>query len=105
MELHLAREKMIDPQQVVERKKAKLNLLEVRLQNNTQRFLERHKSQLKQYMSILESLSPLKVVERGYSMTSKNGELVKSTNQLKVKDIVQVQLMQGKFSAQVIEIE
>lgn len=105
MELHLAREKMIDPQQVVERKKAKLNLLEVRLQNNTQRFLERHKSQLKQYMSILESLSPLKVVERGYSMTSKNGELVKSTNQLKVKDIVQVQLMQGKFSAQVTEIE
>ncbi len=105
MELHLAREKMIDPQQVVERKKARLNLLEVRLQNNTQRFLERQKSQLRQYMSILESLSPLKVVERGYSMTSKNGELVKSTDQLKVKDIVQVQLMQGKFSAQVTEIE
>lgn len=105
MELHLAREKMIDPQQVVERKKAKLNLLEVLLQNNTQRFLERQKSQLRQYMSILESLSPLKVVERGYSMTSKNGELVKSTDQLKVKDIVQVQLMQGKFSAQVTEIE
>lgn len=105
MELHLAREKMIDPQQVVERKKAKLNLLEVRLQNNTQRFFERQKSQLKQYMSILESLSPLKVVERGYSMTSKNGDLVKSTDQLKVKDIVQVQLMQGKFSAQITEIE
>jgi exodeoxyribonuclease VII large subunit len=50
-------------------------------------------------------LSPLKVVERGYSLVTFEGELIKKSEQLKVNDHIKIQLMKGQVTAKVTEIQ
>jgi len=65
---------------------------------------ERVKSRMKEAVSILDSLSPLKVVERGYSLTLHENKIIKSADQLKVNDEISIVLMKGQLQAKVIEI-
>ncbi|MGZ5278924.1 MAG: exodeoxyribonuclease VII large subunit, partial [Pseudobdellovibrionaceae bacterium] len=63
------------------------------------------KQDMHRYMSLLESLSPLKVVERGYSVVTKGNDLVKTTKQLKAGDEISVRLMKGEITATVKDIK
>lgn len=84
-------------------RKPRLDMLEVKLQNQMMKILDSHKSILRQSMAVLDSLSPLKVVERGYSVTMKSGQLIKSYKELKKGDEIQIQLMEGHLHASVTE--
>ncbi len=57
--------------------------------------------------SKLEALSPLAILNRGYSITTKlpEGAIVKSSKVLKKNDIVETKLGSGKFKSRVEEIE
>ncbi len=57
--------------------------------------------------SKLEVLSPLAILNRGYSITTKlpEGAIVKSSRMLKKNDIVETKLGSGKFKSRVEEIE
>lgn len=65
---------------------------------------DRTKSRLKEAISILDSLSPLKVVERGYSLTLANGQIIKNATDVKVNEEIEVILMKGQLKAKVIEV-
>lgn len=56
-------------------------------------------------MGMLDSLSPLKVVQRGYSLTTKEGQLVKSVSQLAVGDKIEVRLADGEVTSQVLTVK
>lgn len=84
-------------------RKPKLDILQVRLQNQMSQNLESAKSNLRETMAVLDSLSPMRVVERGYSMTMSQGQLVKSYKQVKKGDEIQIQLMEGLLRAEVTE--
>ncbi len=101
MALQILQGRLVSPQQVVLRKQQQLKLAETRLGAFLQRSMEKKKSQLEKWMSVLQSLSPLKVVERGYSVTTKDSLLIKTTKQLKIGDLVEVKLMQGSIQAEV----
>ncbi|WP_423799049.1 exodeoxyribonuclease VII large subunit [Neobacillus sp. SAB-20_R2A] len=57
-------------------------------------------------LSTLQALSPLKIMERGYSLSyTEDNRLVKSVNQVSVSDQVQIQLTDGSLFCKVEEIK
>ena len=50
----------------------------------------------------LDSLNPNNVMERGYSMIFKNGFLVKSVNDVEVKDVVSMKFKDGKVDSTIM---
>jgi exodeoxyribonuclease VII large subunit len=50
----------------------------------------------------LESLNPNNVMKRGYSMIFKEGLLVKSVNDVEIKDIVSMKLQDGKVDSKIM---
>jgi exodeoxyribonuclease VII large subunit len=106
LELKVAVESLTTPDQVIERKKAEIEMLSVKMKNQLDCIVELNKQRLAKSMALIDSLSPLKVVERGYSVvTTQKDELVKSTDQLKPGQEVSVRLMKGEFVATVKTIE
>ena len=104
LELRIAHGKLKNPQQVISEKRNDTKMLFVRMQTLVSRMLTVQGGRLSNAASVLDSMSPLKVVERGYSMTTKNEKLVKSVQQLKEGDVVSVRLMEGRFDAEVKKI-
>ena len=58
------------------------------------------------YLNIIEkldALSPLKTLIRGYSITEKNGKIIKSSKELKVNDDIKLRFVDGEVKAKVLE--
>jgi exodeoxyribonuclease VII large subunit len=89
--------------QNIESRKQDLDLLGVRLQQDMEGRITESNHYLKRLMGLLGSLSPLGVVDRGYSITSKNGKIIKNVTELQAGDLVDVRLAKGQFSAEVKE--
>jgi exodeoxyribonuclease VII large subunit len=68
----------------------------------TLRFLMRHRSRLEQASGKLTTLSPVAILERGYSLIfDGQGSLVKSASQLSPGDTIHAQLARGELDARV----
>ncbi len=63
------------------------------------------KHRLENLMGVLNSLSPLAVVDRGYSIVTASGKVLKSVKNLKVNEKIEVKVADGKFKAEVTEVE
>lgn len=64
--------------------------------------VQRSSLQLSNQSSRLESLSPLKVLGRGYSLTQKgDGSIVRSTHEVEINEQIQVRLSDGRLLATV----
>ena len=64
---------------------------------------EKEKTKYIELVSKLDALSPLKTLYRGYSITEKNGKVVKSVKELEKGDKVLVRLSDGKKRATIEE--
>lgn len=62
------------------------------------------KQQLNGLISILESLSPLKVLSRGYCLISKNKQLIKNAQELKKGEEVRIQFSQSFALARIFQL-
>jgi exodeoxyribonuclease VII large subunit len=105
LELKFLSGKLVRPDQVIDRQRGRIQVLSVKIKSEMEAFLETERARLEQCMAVLESLSPLKVVERGYSVTKIGKKLVKSVDQVRLGDEIRVQLMKGELTAKVINIE
>lgn len=56
-------------------------------------------------LSVLETLSPLKVINRGYAVAQSNGEIVKSIAQIETGDSLSLKLKDGILTCEVLEKE
>jgi exodeoxyribonuclease VII large subunit len=90
-----------NPSVVIEEKKQQLRLLFYSINRTTTALLSEKKHSLTHAMSLLDSLSPLKVVDRGYAIVKQNGNLIKSIKQIKTSDKIQIQLSDGFITAAV----
>jgi exodeoxyribonuclease VII large subunit len=104
LQLQILQGRLVTPDQVISDYRARIDLLSTKLKNETRQDLDGKTAELQRMMSVLESMSPLKVVERGYSMTMKGAELVKSASQVKVGDEIEIRLMQGSLKAEVTDV-
>ncbi|MBX2987917.1 MAG: exodeoxyribonuclease VII large subunit [Bdellovibrionaceae bacterium] len=103
--VQMVRQCVGSPEEKIRERRQKLQLKTVSLGKSLELLLEKRKARTQRLMSLLDSLSPLKVVERGYSIVSKGGEVVKSSSQVKVGDEIRIRLADGGMVAQVTATE
>ncbi|TFG81774.1 MAG: exodeoxyribonuclease VII large subunit, partial [Erysipelotrichales bacterium] len=66
---------------------------------------EKERYQMAKALSVLNALSPLAVMERGYAIPFKDDKVLKSVEAIAVGDILKLRLADGRLSASVLEKE
>lgn len=93
--------RLVHPEMILSEKRKDLFYLKEKLMIFISENLKRKTQALGRETAILDSLSPLKVVERGYSIVQFGNQLVKSANDVEVGDEIKIQLSAGKLIAEV----
>ncbi|WP_413291958.1 exodeoxyribonuclease VII large subunit [Bdellovibrio sp. HCB185ZH] len=99
--VELMTQKLGTPQNHIDRRKKELTFLQARSEKALMFALERKKSRMDRMMAMLDSMSPLRVVDRGYSIVTKDSKVIKSASQVNVGDSIDIRLAQGSLTATV----
>lgn len=86
-------------------KQEKLNNYIEQLQKIVVSYLDNGKYRYNLLVNKLELLNPLNILNNGYSLVSMNGKIIKSSKDVKEKDILEIRLHEGKIKAIVSEKE
>lgn len=88
---------------LVERAGANVQQMESRLKNAIQNHLTRIDSNIQQQSAVLDSLSPLKVLGRGFSVTlsSDGSRVIRNVNQIQSADLIETRLIDGRIFSRV----
>lgn len=91
------------PQQKWERQREKYLTLEQRLVSAIEQKLRGQRQQLARYVVQLDALSPLKVMQRGYSLVYRwyDGRLLTSKKQSEPGDLIRVRMSDGSLKCQI----
>lgn len=102
-DVQLLQKKLVSPVEVVKQLQVKLEKTNLRMSSAMKTRLNQSEYRLKSSMSLLDSLSPLNVVDRGYSIASHNKQVIKSINDVKKQDAIEVKLKDGTLMATVTD--
>ena len=94
-----------DPEFFIDKNRQRLNNLILLLNNHSKHALDIHQNEISKRAALLESLSPLKVLSRGYSIATLNGNAVTSADMLKDGDAIQLKFQHGAANAVVTSTE
>ena len=72
-----------------------------RLENRIRNIQKDNKTKYVELVTKLDTLSPLKTLTRGYTLTEKDNKIVKSANELKQGDEVKLKFYDGEKLARV----
>ena len=64
--------------------------------------IEKKGNKYLQIVSKLEPLSPLKTLQRGYTLTKKNNKVINSSKDLKSKDKIEIKFYDGEINAEIL---
>ena len=73
-----------------------------RLENRIRNIQKDNKTKYVELVTKLDTLSPLKTLTRGYTLTEKDNKIVKSANELKQGDEVKLRFYDGEKTARCI---
>ncbi len=94
----------IRPLVLIEKFQANLALSQQRLLNAMRRVVEQRRARLESRHLQLESLSPRRVLERGYAIVEREGEVMRSAAKLKAGELLKITLSQGTVESSVTKI-
>ena len=107
-ELHSSLRRLA-PDHAIRRHQDRLAYLSQRLIDSTKTHISSRQNTLEQAAAVLDTLSPLKTLARGYGIISKKGKtagsstlVITSTSQVDEKEEVEVRLHQGSMDCQVV---
>lgn len=100
--LSLLSQKLGTPKHILQKKRSLLESHQLRLKMLSDKLITQKKFRLERLMGIMDSMSPLKVVERGYSLITKDSQLIKSTTQVQKGDLIEILVSDGKIKAEVL---
>jgi exodeoxyribonuclease VII large subunit len=90
----------------VSENQTRLALLQQRQLTAIRKVIDSSDEKLKIKMASLDALSPLSVLQRGYSITeNEKGEILRDVRQIGIEENVQIRLANGKLKAKVLEKE
>ncbi len=95
-QISLAKGKLKSPMECVSEKKSSLDFLFLQLAQAYKNNFQKQTYNLHHFMNILNTLSPLRVVDRGYSIVMKENQVVRSYAQLNPEDELTVTLAEGQ---------
>lgn len=101
----LLRQRLGNPAERIEKKRKEVVYLSSRLEKTAQFSIEKKRARMARLFGILDSLSPLRVVERGYSIVTKQKKIIKSSEQVRVGDNLEVRLAKGSLTVAVSELK
>lgn len=87
---------------IAQKEKKYISIMSSYIFQNPKKLTEIKQNKYLQLISKLETLSPLLTIQRGYSITKKNGKVITSTKELKAKDKIELTLKDGTINAEVI---
>lgn len=99
----LRSQRLDNPQKDIEKRQNQLQHLAKLQEMAMEKNLMNLKNRFVGLTSLLDSLSPLKVVERGYAITRIDGRVVTSVNQMK-KDKLEIEMRDGFVDADIVGI-
>ena len=92
---------LVNPLKKIQDSQQYLDDLNVSLKREWEQAQKLRKEQLNKLVSLLESLSPLKVLSRGYSLVSQNDQIIKSADKLKLDKEIRIQFSKSFALAKV----
>ncbi len=101
----ILRNKLVTPAQVIQNLRNRIQTFNLKLKNKIDQKISDQFYRLNNLKSLAHSLSPLQVVDRGYSITKVKNKVVKSIKQIHVNDILDIRLGDGDVKAQILEIK
>ena len=88
--------------------KSSLNLEKLRnsyILQNPLTLLDNKKNKMSLIIKSLDLLNPLGILEKGYSIVSKDNLTIKDINEIKKDDIIDIKLHKGSITAKVKEVK
>lgn len=95
--------KLISPTETLRRHRQAVQSLMSALNQSVKMRLESERENLSKWTSLLDAVSPLRVLERGYSITRSKGRLLKDAGSVQKGDRIEVTLHEGRIEAEVIQ--
>lgn len=92
------------PEKIIENCELYLDTLTSKLNVDFKDIFTKYSSDFSMLCSKLDSLSPLKVLARGYSIAKKNDNIIVNSNDLSVGDSITIQFADGNAKAEITEV-
>lgn len=89
------------PESLVDQHRQRCDELRAQAERAVGLIVERHRQQVSSVAATLDALSPLKVLARGYSLTSSNNQIIHSVNDVKEGDQLTTRLQNGELVSRV----
>ena len=102
--LEVLRHRLRSPGEHIEALRQQMGEYSLRLRSRMLLHLERCHAKFIQAAAILDNLSPLKVLDRGYAIATSKGEVVRDPARVRVGDELKVQVARGEIMTEVREI-
>ncbi|WP_141431715.1 exodeoxyribonuclease VII large subunit [Bacillus sp. 03113] len=94
------------PQKALEEAKLRYQKQTKGLMRAMTEILSKKEKDFQSIVSTLSALSPLKIMERGYTLSyTEDGKLIKSIQQVNIEDRVKITMVDGKLICKVVQIE
>lgn len=100
-----ARLRRHDPAPKLAARRAEVRRLEAAMSTVVRRALDRRRAAFAQGVARLDSLSPLRVLERGYALATHEGRVVTDASSVKQGDRLEVRFARGRVTATVDDVE
>jgi len=81
--------------------KSKLGYLKVEMVRETRNFISREKEQVRLNENAVRLLDPENVLKRGYSLTLKEGKIIKSVRQLQLNNLIETRFSDGSVESKI----
>ena len=94
-----------NPEKIIENCELYLDTLTTKINMRYKDVLTKHLSDFAMLCSKLDSLSPLKVLARGYSITKKDENIITDSKDLSVGDSISIQFADGNVKADITEVQ
>ena len=91
-----------DPTAKIKEQYINLDIIIKSLENLTTNKVKDLKTKSVELISKLDTLSPLKTLTRGYSITQKQDKTIKSVTEVKTDDILDIRFIDGEIKTKVI---
>ena len=93
-----------DPMKQINEKYILVDMKTKEIENNILNKLKESKNKATNIITKLDTLSPLKTLARGYSITEYDGEILKSVKQVKEDEKIEIRLKDGNITAKALKI-
>lgn len=103
-DIEILKNRLVTPAQVIAQFKTQLQNFYLQLVHNIETKLTESRYTLDRLKGMAHTLSPLQVVDRGYSIAQKKNKVIKTISDVKKDDRIQIRVSDGEIEAQVINV-